>query len=215
MAVITRTQCSACFCPDMLQADVGRVDVSMPSLVLCPRNPHPVPWESWSSRLFEFDQPNSPATPSGDEHATYFTDASRLPPEAYACPQAFAAEAFIDVESGYCSEDDADKQDLQYRLLVGGMRSCSGSSRKHFRSNVAHRTIKALRKPCKTRYAFQTSDYTRKLPEPQLASQASVGTYVKNRVQACCCATKSSLIDTYRSLTYTVVLSRELVAHNG
>ena len=134
--------------------------------VLCTSKPPIAPWESWSSRLFDYEQPNSPATPSDHETATYFTEASQLPVEAYLCPQAYAQEAFIDVESQYCSDEDADKQDLQYRLLVGGLRSTRrGPSHKVGCRKHTGKQAKLTRKPSKTRYAFQNIESSRPLKE--------------------------------------------------
>ena len=130
--------------------------------VLCNSKPPTAPWESWSSRLFDYEQPNSPATPSEDDSPTYFMEASQLSAEAYRCTEAYTQEAFIDVESEYCSEHDADKQDLHYRLLVGGLRS---SRREHGSKPSSRKQIgkqaKLTRKPSKTRYAFQSMEPSR------------------------------------------------------
>ena len=153
--------------------------------VLCTSRPPIAPWESWSSRLFDYEQPNSPATPSDTECATYFTEASLLPPEAYLCSEAYTQEAYIDLESQYCSDEDADKQDLQYRLLVGGLRSSRKApssrlgSRKHSGTQA-----KLIRKPCKTRYAFEIADPSRAAKQPE-ARQTSAGT--EFYPQACMC----------------------------
>lgn len=134
--------------------------------LLCTSKPPIAPWESWSSRLFDYEQPNSPATPSDQENATYFTEASQLPAEAYMCPKAYTQKAFIDVESQYCSEEDADKQDLQYRLLVGGLRSTrKGPSHKLGCRKTTSKQAKLTRKPSKTRYAFQSIESSRPLQE--------------------------------------------------
>ncbi|DBB03880.1 TPA: hypothetical protein ACH3X1_012966 [Trebouxia sp. C0004] len=134
--------------------------------VLCISKPPIAPWESWSSRLFDYEQPNSPSTPSDHESTTHFTEASQLPAEAYICPQAYTQEAFIDVESQYCSEEDADKQDLQYRLLVGGLRSTrKGPSHKLGCRKNTSKQAKLTRKPSKTRYAFQSIESSRPVKE--------------------------------------------------
>ena len=140
--------------------------------VLCISKPPTAPWESWSSRLFDNEQPNSPATPSEDGSSTFFMEASQLPAEAYRCPETYTQEAFIDVESGYCSEHDADKQDLHYRLLVGGLRS--GRTRATNRPGSrkqAGKQAKLARKPSKTRYAFQSMESSR----PAIQQEASTG----------------------------------------
>ena len=179
----SRKHCSGYSACDMPEDSNGRDDVALPSVVVCSHDPHPMPWESWSSRLFDFGQPNSPAASSSDEQSSYFTHASLLPPKSYSCPEAFVAEAFIDVDSGYCSEDDADKQDLQYRLLVGGLRSNKrASKKKQLGSSSSRRTINAMRKPCKTRYAFQNTDCTRRIQCSRLATQASVGKFSMQRI---------------------------------
>ena len=130
--------------------------------VLCISKPPTAPWESWSSRLFDNEQPNSPATPSEDYSPTYFMEASQLPAEAYRCSEAYTQEAFIDVESEYCSEHDADKQDLHYRLLVGGLRSGRkrATNRPGSRKQIG-KQAKLTRKPSKTRYAFQSMESSR------------------------------------------------------
>ena len=154
--------------------------------VLCTSNPPIAPWESWSSRLFDYEQPNSPATPSDTECVTYFTEASLLPAEAYLCSEAYTQEAYIDLESQYCSDEDADKQDLQYRLLVGGLRSSRKApssrlgSRKHSGTQA-----KLIRKPCKTRYAFEIADPSRAAKQPE-ARQSSAGN-TQTHLQACTC----------------------------
>ena len=141
--------------------------------VLCISKPPTAPWESWSSRLFDNEQPNSPATPSEDDSPTYFMEASQLPAEAYRCPEAYAQEAFIDVESEYCSEHDADKQDLHYRLLVGGLRSgrAKTTNRPGCRKQIG-KQAKLTRKPSKTRYAFQNMEASR----PAMQQEANMGT---------------------------------------
>ena len=117
--------------------------------------------------------------------ATYFTEASLLPAEAYLCSEAYTQEAYIDLESQYCSDEDADKQDLQYRLLVGGLRSSRKApssrlgSRKHSGTQA-----KLIRKPCKTRYAFEIADPSRAAKRPE-ARQTSAGTNF--HLQACVC----------------------------
>lgn len=139
--------------------------------VLCISKPPTAPWESWSSRLFDNEQPNSPATPSEDASPTYFLEASQLPAEAYTCPEAYTQEAFIDVESEYCSEHDADKQDLHYRLLVGGLRSsrkCTANG-PGLRKQIG-KQAKLTRKPSKTRYAFQSMS-----SRPAIQQEASIG----------------------------------------
>ena len=140
--------------------------------VLCISKPPTAPWESWSSRLFENEQPNSPATPSEDDSRTYFMEASQLPAEVYRCPEAYTQEAFIDVESEYCSEHDADKQDLHYRLLVGGLRSgrTRATNRPGSRKQIG-KQAKLTRKPSKTRYAFQSMESSR----PVIQQEASTG----------------------------------------
>lgn len=140
--------------------------------VLCISKPPTAPWESWSSRLFDNEQPNSPATPSEDDSGTYFMEASQLPAEAYRCPEAYTQEAFIDVESEYCSEHDADKQDLRYRLLVGGLRSgrTRATNRPGSRKQIG-KQAKLTRKPSKTRYAFQNMESSR----PVIQQEASIG----------------------------------------
>ncbi len=143
--------------------DLARTEAGHQGLqILCTSKPPLAPWESWSSRLFGYEQPNSPATPSENESATYFTEASQLPAEAYLCPEAYTQEAFIDVESQYCSEEDADKQDLQYRLLVGGLRSSRrGPAHRLGSKKQIGKQAKLTRKPSKTRYAFQNIDPAR------------------------------------------------------
>ena len=140
--------------------------------VLCTSKPPTAPWESWSSRLFDNEQPNSPATPSEDDSPTYFMEASQLPAEAYRCPEAYTQEAFIDVESEYCSEHDADKQDLHYRLLVGGLRSgrAKTTNRPGCRKQIGQQA-KLTRKPSKTRYAFQSMEASR----PTMQQETSKG----------------------------------------
>lgn len=130
--------------------------------VLCISKPPTAPWESWSSRLFDYEQPNSPATPSDGNNPTFFTEASQLPAEAYRCPEAYTQEAYIDVESEYCNEHDADKQDLHYRLLVGGFRSSKrgNGSKPGLRKQIG-KQAKLTRKPSKTRYAFQNVEPSR------------------------------------------------------
>lgn len=141
--------------------------------VLCISKPPTAPWESWSSRLFDNEQPNSPAAPSEHDSPTYFMEASQLSAEAYRCPEAYTQEAFIDVESEYCSEHDADKQDLHYRLLVGGLRSgrTRATNRPGSRKHVGNQA-KLTRKPSKTRYAFQSMESSRHA----IQQEASTGT---------------------------------------
>lgn len=159
----------------MLGVDAAVEVVKLPT-VLYSNDPPAMPWESWSSRLFDYNQPNSPGTPSDDEHATRFTANPGLSAMAYGSSEVFAAEAFINTDSGYCSEEDADKQDLQYRLLLGGLRlSRSSPNPRRPGGNPVRRTAKPMRKPCKTRYAFQNTDGSRKVPEPHSASQTHSG----------------------------------------
>ncbi|KAL3154434.1 hypothetical protein ABBQ32_013905 [Trebouxia sp. C0010 RCD-2024] len=97
-------------------------------------------------------------------------EASQLPAEAYKCPEAYTQEAFIDVESEYCSEHDADKQDLHYRLLVGGLRSSrKGTSNRPGSRKQIGKQAKLTRKPSKTRYAFQSMS-----SRPAIQQEASI-----------------------------------------
>lgn len=142
--------------------------------VLCTSKPPTAPWEGWSSRLFDYEQPNSPATSSENERATYFTESSQLSAEAYLCPEAYTQEAYIDFDSQYCSEDDADKQDLQYRLLVGGLRSSRRAPSHGLRcKRYTGRQAKLVRKPSKTRYAFQNIEPSRPSKEQDTGGAAA------------------------------------------